>query len=105
MERRGPPRAERGCGAEVSAAPGGDRFANVRVYSAPHCKACELAKAYLQEKGVSYVEVDVAQDPEALLRMTGRLSIPVVEIGGRFVIGFSRRQLDQLLQECAATTV
>lgn len=77
-----------------------------KVYSAPHCKACELAKAYLQEKGVSYVEVDVADDAKAcevLLKMTGRLTIPVVEFAGRFVIGFSRRRLDELLEERGVT--
>lgn len=79
---------------------------DVIVYSAPHCKACELVKAYLRENSVSYTEIDISQDAQAcerLLKMTGRLSIPVVELAGPFVVGFSRRQLDELLKNRTAT--
>lgn len=79
---------------------------DVKVYSAPHCKACEIAKDYLREMGIGYEEIDVSQDAdacEALLNLTGHLQLPVVQRGDRFVIGFSRRRLDELLEEYSAT--
>lgn len=78
---------------------------DVIVYSAPHCKACELVKSYLRDRGVRYEEVDISLDQEAreaMVRMTGQMGVPVAQLGDRFVIGFSRRRLDELLQNCVA---
>lgn len=75
------------------------------VYSEPTCRPCRLVKDYLRSKGVRFTEVDISQDEaerEALVRMTGEMSVPVTQYGDRFVVGFSRRRLDELL-ECAAT--
>ena len=68
----------------------------VTLYSASWCGVCTKARAFLTEKGVPFTERDVEKDPAAAKilaakGMTG--SVPVFEIGGRFLKGFDARSL------------
>ncbi len=72
----------------------------VVLYSAEWCGACRKAKRYLGKKGIDYEERDI-DDPrwtEELLRKTGRRSIPVIDVGGRILTGFSASSYDALLR-------
>jgi glutaredoxin 3 len=72
----------------------------VLVFTTPTCSWCTRAKAYLRERNVPFREVDVSRDPAAardLVRRTGQMGVPVVEIDGRPVVGFDRAQIDRLL--------
>lgn len=72
----------------------------VIVYSTPTCPWCQVAKRYLESKGIAYRDVDVSSDYQAALEMvrkTGQQGVPVIEIDGEFVIGFDRARIDALL--------
>ena len=72
----------------------------VVVFSTPTCPWCDRAKAYLRQNRIAFREVDVSRDPAAardLVRRTGQMGVPVVEIGGKPVIGFDRAKIDRLL--------
>ncbi len=72
----------------------------VIVFTTPSCPWCNKAKAYLRERRVPFREIDVARDAAAardLVRRTGQMGVPVVEIDGRPVVGFDRPQIDRLL--------
>ena len=60
------------------------------VYSKPNCVRCEMAKRYLNDKGVPFEEVDVFENAEALqmLRDEGYSEMPIVDINGEFHTGF-----------------
>ena len=60
------------------------------VYSKPNCVRCEMAKRYLNDKGVPFEEVDVFGNAEALqmLRDEGYSEMPIVDINGEFHTGF-----------------
>ena len=62
----------------------------IKVYSKPNCVRCEMAKRYLQDKGVKFEEIDVFNDAEALamLRDEGFSQMPVVDVNGEFHTGF-----------------
>lgn len=71
----------------------------VILYSADWCGACRKAKRHLARRGVDHEERDV-DDPQVaaeLLRKTGRRSIPVIDVGGRVVTGFSPGAYDALI--------
>ena len=58
----------------------------VLVFTTPTCPWCTRAKSYLRSRGVKFREVDVARDPAAardLVRRTGQMGVPVVEIDGQ----------------------
>lgn len=72
----------------------------VIVFSTPSCAHCRSAKRYLEQRGISYVEVDVSRDAAAardMLRRTGEQGVPQLEIDGRMVVGFNRVKIDRLL--------
>ena len=72
----------------------------VVIYSTPTCPYCKRAKEYLSQKGISYTDIDVAQDREKAREMaekSGQMSVPVIIIDGEIVVGFNQVQLDKLL--------
>ncbi len=76
------------------------RSHRVLVFTTPTCPWCSRAKQYLRQQKVPYREVDVSRDAAAardLVRRTGQMGVPVVEIDGRPVVGFDQRTIDRLL--------
>lgn len=72
----------------------------VVVYSTPTCPHCVTVKKYLKDKGISYTDLDVAQDQDAreeMMEKTGRMAVPVVMVDENVVVGFDKAKLDQLL--------
>ncbi len=72
----------------------------VLVFTTPSCPWCLRAKAYLRERRIGFREVDVSRDIAAardLVRRTGQMGVPVVEIDGRPIVGFDRPAIDRLL--------
>jgi glutaredoxin len=70
------------------------------LYSADWCGACRKAKRHLSQRGVDY-EVRDVDDPAVaaeLLRKTGSRSIPVIDVGGRVLSGFSAGSYDALIE-------
>ncbi len=72
----------------------------VVIYSTPTCPYCKRAKEYLSRKGISYTDIDVAQDREKAREMTqksGQMSVPVIIINGEVIVGFNQSKLDSVL--------
>jgi glutaredoxin 3 len=73
----------------------------VVVYSTPTCPYCYQAKRYLEQKGVPFVDRDVVSNlpaREEMMKKSGQMGVPVIEVDGKIVIGFNRPRLDELLQ-------
>jgi len=74
-------------------------MADVVIFSSNTCPYCVLAKEYLEEKGISYVEKNVQTDKSAkeeLMKM-GHMGVPVLIIDGEEVVGFDKTRIDELL--------
>jgi glutaredoxin-like YruB-family protein len=72
----------------------------VVVYSTPTCVWCARAKTYLKAQGIAFRDVDVSRDPAAardLVRRTGQMGVPVIEIDGRPIIGFDQERIELAL--------
>ncbi len=72
----------------------------VIVFSTPTCPHCNRAKHYLRSRGVRFRDVDVSRDRAAardMVRRSGQQGVPVLDIGGKIVVGFDRAKIDQLL--------
>jgi len=56
-------------------------------------------KEYLSQKGVPYIERDVATDEKAMEELSelGFMTTPVIKIDDEVVVGFNRKRLDDLL--------
>ena len=72
----------------------------VIVFSTPTCTYCNAAKRYFREKGIRFRDVDVSRDQAAardMLRRSGQMGVPVIDIGGKIVVGFDRPRINQYL--------
>jgi glutaredoxin-like YruB-family protein len=72
----------------------------VIVFSTPTCSYCNAAKSYFRQKGVKYKDVDVSRDAAAardMVRRSGQQGVPVIDIGGKVIVGFDRPKINQLL--------
>ena len=61
---------------------------------------CRAARSYLDEKGIRYSDVDIAQDGKARYRvkkLTGRTRTPVFVIDGYLVTDFNPARIETLL--------
>lgn len=72
----------------------------VIIFTTPTCSFCNAAKQYFRQRGVRFKDVDVSRDEAAardVLRRTGQMGVPVIQIGSTFVVGFDRPKIDKLL--------
>lgn len=72
----------------------------ITIYTTPTCPWCKKTKDYLKTKGLSYREINVAEDDRAafeLLEKSGQMGVPVTDIDGTIVIGFDKAALDNAL--------
>jgi len=70
----------------------------VILYCARWCKDCRKAKAWLDERGVKYVEVDIDYDMDARTRVrkwaNGFLVTPVIDFEGEIILDFNVEKLE-----------
>jgi len=65
-------------------------MAKVEIYTTLLCGYCYRAKKLLDQKGVSYTEVDLLAEPgkrQEMVQRAGRSSVPQIFIGGRHIGG------------------
>ncbi len=72
----------------------------VVIFSTPTCSFCNMAKSYFREKGIKFTDVDVSRDQAAardMVRRSGQMGVPVIDIGGKIIVGFNKPQINSLL--------
>ena len=72
----------------------------VSIYSTPWCVYCKMAKKFFEANKITYEEHDVAADAKSrdeMIKKTGQMGVPVIDIGGKIVIGFDQPKLKELL--------
>lgn len=77
----------------------------VTIYGASWCGACRQAAAWLRAKGIPFVDKDIERDPGARQEMLAKCraagiaadSIPILDVRGRVVQGFSPGLLQRIL--------
>jgi glutaredoxin len=55
---------------------------------------------FLDQHNIAYQDVDVATDSaarEEMVKKTGQMAVPVIEIDGEFIVGFNEAQLKEKL--------
>ncbi|GEM_PF-333168 len=72
----------------------------IRIFTTPTCPWCVKAKEFLKKRKISYVELDVIEDNKArqeMISKTGQVGVPVIEIDGKFIVGFDQEEIEKLL--------
>jgi glutaredoxin len=75
----------------------------VVVYTTKWCPGCQLAKHYLNSRGVAFQEIDIEKVPgaaEQVMKLAGGYrTVPTFVIGGSVVVDWSQRAVDAALAE------
>ncbi|PIR70457.1 MAG: NrdH-redoxin [Candidatus Niyogibacteria bacterium CG10_big_fil_rev_8_21_14_0_10_42_19] len=75
-------------------------MSKVVIYTTPTCVYCKMAKEFFHNNNVQYEEKNVAEDAQAreeMIQKSGQLGVPVIEIDGKFVVGFEESKLKESL--------
>jgi len=73
----------------------------ITIYSTPNCPHCVSAKRYFKQLGLPFKDYDVSKDrsaAEKMVRKTGQMGVPVIEIGNQIVIGFNRKRIESIVE-------
>ena len=72
----------------------------IRIYTTPNCHYCRLVKDYFNSKNLKYEEVGLVGNPDAqqlVMSKAGMVAAPIIEINGKFVVGFNREEISKAL--------
>ncbi|UYP00761.1 glutaredoxin family protein [Oceanotoga sp. DSM 15011] len=72
----------------------------ITVYSTPSCPWCSRAKNYFKSLGLNFKNIDVSKDQKAaekMVKKSGQMGVPVIEIGNKVIVGFDKNKIDNLL--------
>ncbi len=72
----------------------------IKVYSTPICLYCITLKEFLKKHNIEFEEIDVAEDPKAreeMIKKSGQMGVPVIEIDGKIIVGFDKEKISKLL--------
>jgi glutaredoxin-like YruB-family protein len=72
----------------------------VIIFTTPTCSYCNLTKQYFRRNNIRFRDVDISRDPAAardVVRRSGQMGVPVIDIGGKIIVGFDKPKINQLL--------
>lgn len=72
----------------------------VKIYSTPSCVYCYTLKEFLKKHGIVFDNVDVSRNEKAreeMIKKSGQMGVPVIEIDKEIIIGFDKKKICRLL--------
>lgn len=66
-------------------------MSKIQVYTTRYCPYCRAAKALLDNKGYSYQEITLDNDPDRMRRIMTELNwrtVPIIMIDGKLIGGY-----------------
>lgn len=73
----------------------------VIVYSTPTCSYCNMVKDYFKKQRVPFTDYNVAQNlakADEMVKKSGQMGVPVVDIHGKIIVGFNQSEIDKALK-------
>jgi len=72
----------------------------VKIYSTTSCPYCVRAKQFLKENNITFDDIDVSANQaagEEMIRKSGQMGVPVLDIDGEIIVGFDKERIKQAL--------
>jgi glutaredoxin 3 len=72
------------------------------IYTTTFCPWCQAAKEFLKKQGYEYEERNVETNSEwanEMVEKSGQYGVPVIDIEGKIIIGFSPEEIMTALNE------
>ncbi|MEK6834734.1 MAG: glutaredoxin family protein [Nanoarchaeota archaeon] len=74
---------------------------NVTIYMTNHCPWCHKTIELFNEKGIKFKQIYVDEDHKAaqeMIKKSGQMGVPVIEIGKDIVVGYDIAAFKKLLK-------
>ena len=76
-------------------------MAKVTVYSTTTCPWCVKAKEFLKQNKIKFEDKNLPEDDKArneMIKKTGQMGVPVIDINGEIIIGFDVERIKEALK-------
>ena len=73
---------------------------SVLIYSTPSCPFCVRVKQFLKENNIPFTDYDVGSNEDKadeMLKKSGQMGVPVIDIEGEIIVGFDKEQIKKSL--------
>ncbi len=73
----------------------------VQIYSTPTCPWCLKTKEFLKNNKIKFKDIDVSKDSKAaeeMVKKSGQMGTPVLDIDGKIIVGFDEEELRKTLK-------
>ncbi len=73
----------------------------VKIYSTPTCPWCAKTKEFFREHNVKFTNIDVSKNRKAaeeMVRKSGQMGVPVIDIDGKIIVGYNETALKRALK-------
>lgn len=73
----------------------------VKIYTTSTCQFCKATKEFFKENKIKYKELNVEKsekNAKEAVEKSGQRGVPVIDIGGKIVVGFDEPKLRKLLK-------
>ena len=95
------------------AKPAANASVSAIIYGADWCKPCHAAEDYLRQRGVRVVKKDIDESDAARAEMRQKLdragmgsaSIPIIDVMGQLLVGYSPSALDRAIASARSKTL
>lgn len=73
----------------------------ILIYSTPECPFCHKAKDFFNENKIKFIDYDVSSDSdkaEEMVKKSGQMGVPVIDIDGQIITGFNEDKIKEILK-------
>ena len=70
------------------------------IYGTDSCPWCHKAREFMKEHKIKFTDKNVGEDRKAaeeMIKKSGQQGVPVIDIGGKIIVGFDEEKLRSLL--------
>ncbi|MGV8142910.1 MAG: glutaredoxin family protein [Candidatus Pacearchaeota archaeon] len=71
------------------------------IYGTSHCPWCHKAREFLTAHKVKFTDINVEENEKAkkdMIKKSGQLGVPVIDINGNIIVGFDESMIRKLLK-------
>ena len=80
----------------------------VKIYTTPTCPWCVKTKEYMKKQKIKYTELNVVDDAKAreeMIKKSGQMGVPVLDINGKIIVGFDPSGIERAIAASPKATV
>lgn len=73
----------------------------ITLYTTPSCTYCRKAKDFFRQNRIRFTEYNIASDArkaEEMMKKSGQMGVPVIDINGRVIVGFNQSEVERALK-------